>query len=649
MKMKNKTLLFIQIIFCTLNTPFSQAKEKPILQKSLTFQSVKNGFNYDVKLPEKLYLPSSIGISILVNNLGDKPFRLEANVNDDPWENSTVIVEPGEKKSLQIIIQKQKENEAAIFPAMNGLPGGTMKSTTYDTGIEKIRIKVFSKANVSFNISEIQPFGLFISAQNISEKPGFFPFIDEFGQYKYNDWPAKTNSVSDLSNAIETDLNNNRSMPGPTGRNRFGGWADGPKLKATGNFRTEKVNGKWWLVDPEGCLYWSHGITCIDFTGAQTRISSRSKFFENLPDKNNKLSEFYSVGRRGDTTYNFTQANLYKKYGSQWKERAKDNILKRLKSWGINSFGNWSDPYIYLSNENSIPYTVGVSSSEFPNIFNPDFRNSIKKVLENLDIRIKEDPFCVGFFVDNEQKFNDLTQRLISKSGINKSGLPFLNYLKNNYSTVQKLNKIWGTTYSNWQQVDTITKLPEGAKKDIQYFDLKIINQYYKICREEIKSFAPDKIYLGSRLDFHFFPSDNDQNEIQIIKIASKYCDVVSFNRYRFSTEELILPEGIDKPTLIGEFHWGALDRGLFHVGMRGVADQNQRAETYKNFVNEALNNPQIVGTHWFQYGDQAATGRGDGENYQIGFVDVCDNPYPEIVNAARKIGYQMYIIRYGK
>jgi len=58
------------------------------------------------------------------------------------------------------------------------------------------------------------------------------------------------------------------------------------------------------------------------------------------------------------------------------------------------------------------------------------------------------------------------------------------------------------------------------------------------------------------------------------------------------------------------------------------------------------LTNPQIVGTHWFQYGDQAFTGRGDGENYQIGFVDITDNPYPEIIEAARKIGYQLYQIR---
>ena len=37
----------------------------------------------------------------------------------------------------------------------------------------------------------------------------------------------------------------------------------GPKLRATGFFRAEKVGGKWWLVDPEGHLFFSLGVTCV--------------------------------------------------------------------------------------------------------------------------------------------------------------------------------------------------------------------------------------------------------------------------------------------------------------------------------------------------------------------------------------------------
>ena len=74
--------------------------------------------------------------------------------------------------------------------------------------------------------------------------------------------------------------------------------------------------------------------------------------------------------------------------------------------------------------------------------------------------------------------------------------------------------------------------------------------------------------------------------------------------------------------------------------------NQEDRARVYKNYVTGALNNPQIVGTHWFQYSDQATTGRGDGENYQIGFLDVVDTPYTETIQACREVGYSMYELR---
>jgi len=32
-----------------------------------------------------------------------------------------------------------------------------------------------------------------------------------------------------------------------------------------------------------------------------------------------------------------------------------------------------------------------------------------------------------------------------------------------------------------------------------------------------------------------------------------------------------------------------------------------------------------------------------DEENYQIGFVDIADTPYPEIIDASRNVGGQLY------
>lgn len=77
--------------------------------------------------------------------------------------------------------------------------------------------------------------------------------------------------------------------------------------------------------------------------------------------------------------------------------------------------------------------------------------------------------------------------------------------------------------------------------------------------------------------------------------------------------------------------------------GLAPALDQKERGECYRAFVRDCLDGPRWVGAHWFQYQDQALTGRPDGENYQCGLVTVCDVPYPEMVRAARDIAGEMY------
>jgi len=170
--------------------------------------------------------------------------------------------------------------------------------------------------------------------------------------------------------------------------------------------------------------------------------------------------------------------------------------------------------------------------------------------------------------------------------------------------------------------------------------------RYYSICREAVKEVDPGMLYLGCRMDFHLYPEDTSLN--YIIRIASKYCDVVSFNRYRYTCSELIPPDGGDYPLIIGEFHFGSLETGLLQPGLRYAADPEERAMFYDHYVTSALKNRFIVGTHWFQLADQAVTGRSDGENYQAGFLTVGDVPQEEITRVSGAIGREMYDIRNG-
>jgi hypothetical protein len=102
------------------------------------------------------------------------------------------------------------------------------------------------------------------------------------------------------------------------------------------------------------------------------------------------------------------------------------------------------------------------------------------------------------------------------------------------------------------------------------------------------------------------------------------------------------------KPALIGEFHFGALDRGLPASGLRRVASQKDRGIAYRRYVETAAAHPALLGIHYFTLNDQPLLGRFDGENYQIGFVDVCHTPYPELVEAAITAHSRVYEVRSG-
>nr|WP_245825397.1 hypothetical protein [Pseudocolwellia agarivorans] len=65
--------------------------------------------------------------------------------------------------------------------------------------------------------------------------------------------------------------------------------------------------------------------------------------------------------------------------------------------------------------------------------------------------------------------------------------------------------------------------------------------------------------------------------------------------------------------------------------------------------MNTAIDNPYIIGAHWFQYIDSPLTGRAhDGENYNVGFVTITDIPFPHMVSAAKDIHTKLYRRRYG-
>ena len=442
--------------------------------------------------------------------------------------------------------------------------------------------------------------------QKVLPAKTFLPFVDRYGQFIHDDWPGKIHNDAELTASRANEeawLKEHAESPIPE-VDRFGGWAGGPQLKATGFFRTAKVDGKWWLVDPDGHLFFSHGIDCVSI-GANTGIGFRESYFAWLPAKDDTVfGKFWQTvtwpaahGFYKDpahlpySTYDFARANAVRKYGADWKRQCAAQTHARLRAWGLNTIANWSDSAIY--NLRKTPYTLCLGTSGTPRLkdstgwwgalpdpFDPAFEQAFRKRAQNAAKTMRDDPWCLGVFVDNELSWNSE---------------------------------------------------PRMAEVSEKYF-----STISRILKEEL----PNHLYLGCRIAW---------GTDVIYCAAARYCDVVSVNIYSRQPDRNLPPAALDKPMINGEFHFGALDRGLFHTGLVATRDQKERAECYRAFVNACLDHPRFVGTHWFQWQDQALTGRSDGENYQIGFVTITDTPYPELVQAARDIGASMYRRRYGQ
>ena len=294
----------------------------------------------------------------------------------------------------------------------------------------------------------------------------FFPFIDTFGQYRHKDWPGKVKSLADLDARRKREAAELADKVGPNDWDRYGGFALGPQLKATGFFRTEKVKGKWWLVDPAGRLFFSHGIDCVRALDT-TPIEERAGWFAEFPGGQPELAPFLSHGYalkghyagRSPECFSFIGANLARKYGPDWQQTYPRLIHQRLRSWGLNTIANWSDAGVRRLR--LTPYTDSIGSErtrriegsdgywgKFPDVFDPGFAAGLRRGMEGKRGDSAGDPWCIGYFSDNEMSWGDevsLALAALQSPAEQAAKRALISDLRAKYAGIEALNRTWGS------------------------------------------------------------------------------------------------------------------------------------------------------------------------------------------------------------
>jgi hypothetical protein len=438
------------------------------------------------------------------------------------------------------------------------------------------------------------------------------PLVDQFGQWIGETWPGKAASLDDLQKAWAEEAKS--LSPGGYDYCLYGGYS-ASHAKATGFFRVEQIDGKWWFVDPDGHLFLSVGSDVIQPTMGTT-IRNRAEIFAAIPPAEVNRPRPVDEGRG---TVSFYTWNLARRYGADWKTQWVDFTLRRMAAWGFNTIANWSDPALWAAQRT--PYAVpldGWGMEQYmgmPDVYSPAWLKRVDEAAKKQCAPRKDDPWLLGYFIANEPAWPGrevLVADLILKGADTATRKALQEFLA---------------------KEDT----PQRKKA----FMLQCFEKELAAINAAVKKYDPNHLNLGIRF--------GGQPEDEIVRLTRGF-DLYSQNIYsevpdRAQLEKLYALTG--RPMIIGEFHIGTPGRGL-SAGLVQAKDHAERGVAYRYYVENAVSMPALIGTHWFQWIDEPNTGRMDGENYNIGFIDVTDRPYSEFVEAARQTHKRLFAVHSG-
>ena len=374
----------------------------------------------------------------------------------------------------------------------------------------------------------------------------------------------------------------------------YGGWLE-LKGKKTGFFHTEQIQGRWWLVSPEGNALFSKGVDHVAFA----------------PESDSAPKAPEDPAAWGKTT------------------------AEQLRGWGFNTLGAWSAPQTYSAGLAYAPM-VDVAASAGRDVwlkggvvdyFSPEFQRAAERAAQRVCAPRTKDPWLLGYFTDNELRWGADWR---SASSLLEA------YLK------------MPADSAGYQRATAFLKSrghgPESlSAEDKSEFVGLVAARYARVATEAIRQADPNHLVLGCR--FALYPGDT------VIKAVGRYFDAFSYHSYNYTppVDRLeLITRLTGKPTLLSEFSFKAMDSGLPNTkgAAKPVATQEDRAKGFASYVEALAALPGCVGYHWFQYRDQPKEGRRlDGENSNYGVVKIDGTPWETLTTRMKQVNANLEVL----
>ncbi len=500
------------------------------------------------------------------------------------------------------------------------------------------------------------------------------PLADEMGQSRFHEGDARQKTAADMVRHL-TRLH--REAPKQTWPFTFSKWGGckSRRVKATGFFRTYHDGKRWWLVDPEGYLFWSSGADCVhgsidNESKVETRYMRLDRAHTELPSVMGPAGRCFRSNPwhgKDDREFNYLEANFVRAFGP---ERAYDHWISvahgELRRLGFNTAGDWSDEY--AAQREGTPYVrplerhflfpnTPLVGPQMPDVFQPSLEADAREFAESLR-ETRDDPALLGYFMHNEPPWGwrdeGVAATMLEQTPVCLTRRVLAGILRRKYGSSAGLNKAWGMDVSlaniaegAWAQPYTDT-----AKEDLRKFSTVMLSRLLETLSSACRQVDPNHLNLGIR--WWTYPP------IWALKAMGCF-DVISFNCYQPKVNRVgygrtlepgvaEVSDSLNRPFMVGEWHFGALDGGLPAAGLYRAANQEERGKAFRFYAEQAMALPWCVGTHWFNLYDRNPLYCLQGsENANHGFYSVTHTPHRPLCRAARVTHERMYEVVAGR
>jgi hypothetical protein len=479
--------------------------------------------------------------------------------------------------------------------------------------------------------------------------------VDRYGQFLYEEWPGKIRSDDDLRRDLETER---RKLAAASPAPDIAGSGETPAtarpLTATGFFRLEKIDGRWWFVTPDGKPWFMNGVCVTDYRegGYSTALFNKQGeprgVFAGLPDRQTYGGAFETL--QGHPKVNFLTANLMAKYGDDYHSAWAELMRLRLRDWGFNANAKWTRapilglPYITVLRPH--PNTPRIKYAVDP--FDPDFAANVEAGVRDTLAAMRDDPLIIGHTFESEKGWDfDVFAEMLRRDATTPAKVAFVDFLleRHRHDATALARVLGHAETSRDALIATPLAFPETLHDDARAFIAEASKRYYRTAVEIIRRHDPNHLILGSSLT----PGWHSSYEWEIG--AVDFVDALSFDYYVSSPAWIEPYLKFDLPILLLEYSFVTSGRGLpgFHTT---VPTQRDRGLYYRHFIEHLAALPQFVGAGWFLLYDQPVTGRdpaGGGECHNFGLLNQQDQPYEEMLEEVRKTSRRLFDLHAGK